>query len=404
MTDLPPTYRRKPAVAGSDLLPDGYRTSIIRDYSEFLAIKNNWNDLLEQNFVATVWMRHEWIDSWWQAFGGDMSLFIPTLKRDGKIIGIIPMMIEITRIKGVRLRVLKFIENGITPRSNIIMPGIGVPEVSIIWKKLEECSDEWDVAFLENLAQDNPGYKCFLRFLTESGTRFVESPDRISPYIQLQNGWEQCHRNFGKRLRRNISNARNRLKQQGEFSLVECKTPAEVNKALEICYGISRRSWKGELGKDIGGRTDRKTFYDKITETGIRNGWVTIWLLRLNEEFIAFEYTLQLGSEMLLLAVDYDQAHNHFSPGTVLRSLVLERIAARNAVSTYDLAGTNYDYKLHWTKSIRPHSQFWVFNDRIKSRLLYFIKAKILERFKKAPPRPDIGDGTQHAEEGEISA
>lgn len=382
MTDLPPTYQRKSAVTGSDLLPEGYTTTIIRSYDEFCALKETWNALLDRNFTTGVWMRHEWIDSWWQAFGTHSSLFIPMLRLKGEIIGILPLMIESTKLKGIRQRMLKFIENGITPRTNFIMPEITLQHVAMMWQEVHRCSSEWDLAFLDNLASDNPGYEIFKRYLVANDIRFVESPARMSPYLEIGEGWDACYRAFGKRLKRNLANAKNRLKQLGEFKAIEMKSPSEIREALEICYAISRKSWKGELDKDIGGNPSRKAFYDQITEMGIRHGWASIWLLKLNEEYIAFEYVIQLGEHLLLLAIDYDQAYSRSSPGAVLRSLDLEQLAARD-IRIYDFAGTNYDYKLHWTKTVRPHSQFWIFNDRIKSRLLYFVKAQVLPRLDK---------------------
>ena len=115
----------------------------------------------------------------------------------------------------------------------------------------------------------------------------------------------------------------------------------------------------------MSGTADRAKFYRLITAAAVNNGWATIWFLKLNDRFIAFEYGLAADGHVLLLAVDYDLEFRKFSPGTVLRSLLLEQLIERG-MTIYDFAGTVYDYKLYWTKKLRLHSQFWVFHRGIK--------------------------------------
>ena len=93
---------------------------IISDYQDFRALKADWNRLLEKCPTAGVWQRHEWYDCWWQAFGANAQMFVVTLTKEGRLKAILPLMIVPMRIKGVRQRTLRFIENGITPRSNFL--------------------------------------------------------------------------------------------------------------------------------------------------------------------------------------------------------------------------------------------------------------------------------------------
>jgi CelD/BcsL family acetyltransferase involved in cellulose biosynthesis len=371
-----------------------YRVDIIRSRSEFLAIRGEWNSLLEDNFSKSVWLRHEWYDCWWQAFGEGAELFVVVMYENDRLVAAIPLMIVPMRIKGFRQRVLQFMENGITPRSSFIIPGISVEKLKVLLDEILRRATSWDLAILNNIAHDDPGYRCAKDSFDRYGVRYLESPQRVSPYIQLSAGWEAVRAGFGKRLKRNLSNMTNRLSREGEFSLVTFSDASDLPRALSICEEISRRSWKGEIGKDISGTANRAKFYRLITAAATDHGWATIWFLKLNDKFIAFEYGLAVDDHLLLLAIDYDLEFRQFSPGTVLRSLVLEQLIKRG-MTTYDFAGTVYDYKLYWTKQLRLHSQFWVFHSGMKSRMLYLIKAKLLPAIERLKSKSQV---TEQAE------
>ncbi len=374
----------------------GAEIRIISDYREFCGLKAEWNRLLEGSSASSVWLRHEWYDCWWQAFGGGAEMFVAALYREGKLCGALPLMIVPMRIKGIRQRALRFIENGITPRSSFLLPTEPAESLGLLWDEVFRQSARWDLAVLANFAQGNSGYDEWTAYLRKRGARYVELPERISPYLDLGAGWEAVSGSFGRNLRRNLNRAKAKMEK---FELVECASSGDVRAALKQCYEISKISWKGQQGVDMGGNERRTKFYDLITEAAIANGWINIWLLKLGEKYAAFEYAFEAGGYVLPIAADYDPEFRQYSPGTVLRALVLERLCERG-MSTYDFAGTIYDYKLYWTKKVRPHSQFWVFHSGLKSRLMYQLKARVLpalERMKakRAPKEEAEADGDE---------
>ena len=115
-----------PTNSGDGTLEPMFDIKIITDYQEFRALKDEWNRLLEDNFSRGIWLRHEWYDCWWQAFGEGAELFVVVMYENSRLTAAIPLMIMPMRIKGIRQRVLRFIENAITPRSNFVFPGISV--------------------------------------------------------------------------------------------------------------------------------------------------------------------------------------------------------------------------------------------------------------------------------------
>ncbi len=371
-----------------------FDVKIICDYQEFQLLKGPWDSLLQGDNAKAVWLRHEWYDCWWQAFGTDAKMFVVASYECGCLIGVIPLMIVPMRIKRIRQRVLRFIENGITPRSSLLFPGVSVDRLKVVWDKVFQHSFLWDLAILANLEQGNRVYDYWRTYLQENKIRYIELPERISPYVELTDGWEEVKKSFGRNLRRNINRAKSRLEKEAPFELVECVSASDVTAALTHCFRISKLSWKGKEGANMGGNEQRSIFYDLLTKVAINNGWINIWLLKFRDQYIAFEYVLQLNGYAIPIAADYDQEFKEYSPGVVLRSLVLERLIGRGT-TTYDFAGTVYDYKLYWTKTLRPHSQFWLFHDGMKSRVLYLVKARVLPAIERLKSKPTSSKETQ---------
>lgn len=355
---------------------------IISEYIEFVSLKDEWNRLHALTGSKLLWLKHEWLDCWWQSFGSHAQLFVIADFGTSGLDAAVPLLIRPMKIKGFRQRVLRFIENGITPRSNFLFTEPSRERIAALWNKALESSGQWDLAILANIETGTKEYQAWSEYLVKSESRFVEIPERQSPYIDLSGGWDNVWNSFGKNLRRNLNRAKTRLSSEGEFHLIEFDSAVSIRPALEKCFEISRLSWKGEQGVDMAGSQQRRKFYDLITEEAIRDGWLRIWMLKLNDRYIAFEYALVNDGYVLPIAADYDPELKQCSPGAVLRSLILERLTSQS-LDSYDFGGTLYDYKLYWTKQVRPHSQFWVFHSGIKSRMLYQMKARLLPAIER---------------------
>src|SRR5690349_13215588 len=87
---------------------------VIKTARELELLRGEWNELFETSPTAAPPLRFEWVNEWWRVYGpvyGDNSkgLRIITLRRDGKLIGVLPLY-ESAGMLG--LRRLRFISSG----------------------------------------------------------------------------------------------------------------------------------------------------------------------------------------------------------------------------------------------------------------------------------------------------
>lgn len=353
---------------------------IVAAREQFRRMHGEWDELAAVSGAPT-WQTHAWISCWLDAFGADVVLLIACARSSGKLIAAAPMIVRSRRIKGVRLRILSFLENDLTPRSHFVVSDLRIEVIRELWKGLENYGG-WDFAVLSNMPAEHPVNPLWRQFLTQSRLRYIEQPERQSPYIDMPDGYAGYREVMAYSMKRNITTSGNRLKKLGVLTVRRSPGDIEMHEALNIAYDVSARSWKAAHHNDLGGHPAQRKFYDAVVAEPELRKHLRIWILDLDHKPISFEMMIQSGNVLTGLATDYDQAYRHGSPGVYLRDQALQQ-CAELGVTCYDLAGQGYGYKLHWTKEILAHSQFWVFRKSLKSRILYFGKAKALPAWKR---------------------
>jgi CelD/BcsL family acetyltransferase involved in cellulose biosynthesis len=364
---------------------------LITTLDELRRLRGDWNQLVEEAELSFSWYRQEWLDLWWQAFGRDHEMFVVVLKEGDSAVAAAPLMVVGEKRKGVRIRTLKFMENGITPRSQFIVADNTSQLHRRLWEAIISHRSDWDVAILANIPVCEEPQVSTPGTLEGLEARFLEQPDRRSPYIDLTPGYETWRKSTSYSHRRNITTAQNRLSRLGPISVRSAPGDLAYGEALDICLEISRQSWKAQSGSDLGGHPAQRLFYEKLFSDPVLSKLLHVWVLYVGDRPTSFEILIRSGSTLTGLATDYDQEYRHGSPGVVLRDQLLQQ-AAQLGITEYDLAGQAYDHKMHWTKLVRPHSQVWVFHSGVKSRLLYSMKAYLLpavKRFRRSVQREE---------------
>jgi CelD/BcsL family acetyltransferase involved in cellulose biosynthesis len=156
----------------------------------------------------------------------------------------------------------------------------------------------------------------------------------------------------------------------GEITVCRYHSADEIRNIFPEVVSISKNSWKARIGADIAGDKKRYLFFKEFSETGSAKGWVTIWVLRLNDQAIAMEYHIEKDGKTFALRGDFDDRYNRHSPGAVLEYYILKSHFENKDTCEYDLCGDDYAYKMCWTNEVCRQYAFRVYNPfKVKSRL-----------------------------------
>jgi len=125
-----------------------------------------------------------------------------------------------------------------------------------------------------------------------------------------------------------------------------------LDELLEEGFRVEGSGWKGAHGTSIASRPAMRRFYTDIARWATERGWLRLAFLRLNGWAIAFDYCLEYDKTHYLLKTGYDPAYGKFSPGMIIRYLMLAR-AFSEGLATYDFLGVGSDYvwKREWART-----------------------------------------------------
>lgn len=347
-------------------------------------LESEWNDLLSiQEDESTVFYTPEWFRCWWGTFGGNAVPFILLVRDENRLIGIAPMMIRRQRNRGFPTRMLGFIENGNSLHNNFILhPRERKEALTAIVQYLMEAQDCWDIVEFKNLPEDSRNCSLLKEIITTNEILSGQKRGLISPYITIHSDWKSFYKNRSGKTRKTLRNIRNRIHRAGDFSVEEINDYATYRKIAPELYDIARNSWTDEIGNSLNSPANRN-FFDQLSHTAADNGWLSVWLLKIGSDPVAFEYHLKYHHTIHGMRGSHKKNYGRMSPGVFLDSYIIQQIFERRDVAEYDLGGSNDYYKRKWTEDCRRHMTAHLFNISLYSRLLYGVEYKVIPAIKR---------------------
>jgi len=351
---------------------------IIDSFSEFKNLHDAWNELVEGKPVDHVFMKHEWFDCWINSQDVADRLVLVTGWRDGQLVAIAPLMYGRTKMKFLPLRTINFLQSAVSPRCNFIVSS--TEELNGLFENIRRLKN-WDVFLATNMEESVPETKAFLQCLVENrrGTSFAIEDGRQSPYLDIEGTWEDYLKSQLKKRRNYIkSECINRLtKKTEQHAIIHITDAKDFDNLFSQMLDISSRSWKQESGTAIGQVKSQYLLYKTFTPIALRNGWVEIWMLEINNKKVAFDYHLTLNNIHSLIRSDFDSEFNWYHPGENLKIASLKELFSRGVKSQLDLGGSPAPYKLRWADKIRRHLSITVACKSPRGRSALFLKSTV---------------------------
>lgn len=356
----------------------------IENYESFIKLREAWNDLLESSAESeNVFLRHEWFDVWWQAFGANKEMFILLCFNEDRILGIAPLMIFRDYYKGIPYTRLGFIENP------------NAPSVDFIIKKGEEnrvirsfldylvlsSTNVWHVSVLNKIPNVSDTIGACEEFFSQNKIKYLLRKGQSSPYIPMNSDWDTFLKSTSVRFRKQLRNKINKINSAGQMGCEVWHDVRVDGKHLIDAISVSSRSWKHREGTSMNSTPERRKFFELLSGVASRNGWLRIWLLNLDGKPIAVEYHLEYKRRTNAMRGDFDEAYDNLSPGSILEAHIIEHCFNKGLLE-YNFCGLDYRYKMRWTSHLYKQSNILVYNATPYSMFLYMLQ-KNLPLFKQ---------------------
>lgn len=346
----------------------------VGDEAHFLALRERWNALAATTRPACVFLRHEWFDAAWQWRRNDSELRLYCVRRGNETIGIVPCLLRTELRARLPLRVLQFLTVPDTQLCEVLAApddlGAVVETVVAEWRRTRRA---WDLIDLGYLPPDGSLLDVMRGACTRHGLTTTARTAGYNPWIALRDGWTSFYAGRSRRLKKANNLIANRLRRSFHAVEVRWRTaanldPASFRETLGELVSLSANSWKRSTGLTLD-QPGPNAFIHRLAQHAYANGWLSVWLLRLNGQAAAGEFQICYEGQVHALRADYNEALAQHSPGSYLNSKLIEGLFG-NGLERYWMGPGDNPYKAHWTDTSEALTGLRIYGTTLRGKLL----------------------------------
>jgi CelD/BcsL family acetyltransferase involved in cellulose biosynthesis len=338
---------------------DSLTTRVIEDVVAWDAIRDAWHDLHALSPTASTTLDFVWLRGWWQVYGdvyGAGGLRIVTLWRGERLVGALPLYIEVRKSGPFSIRCLRLISTGEAEYEEtcpdyldlLHLPGEEIACAQAAWSAMAKM--DWHTLELLDLSIDSP-----LRHAQGASpkTGRVKTTTRGNcPIADLGDGFEAY---LAQRSHKTRARARQELRKVEESGAnFELADASNADEFLDDLIRVHQQRWTAD-GKPGCFSAPRFTqFHRQLVREWTASGRVV--LARLSHQnragVVLYGFVTGRKFDLYQLGVTSMEETTISSPGTAANLLLMARLAERG-VAGYDFLRGVSPYKKSLTTSQR---------------------------------------------------
>jgi CelD/BcsL family acetyltransferase involved in cellulose biosynthesis len=305
---------------------------------DFAALESAWNQLALR--CRSPFVTHEWLRSWWSAFGGKDAMAVMLRGAGGSPHAGAGLLRQSGRVVGAAANV--YSED---------WDAVAVDDTArrLLWRQIAALSATR--LTLPGLPADSPSVAIASDALRDAGYRVAVARQQLSPYVALPETWDELLATLSRNERSQVRRKMKRLEREGRL-VFRTTTGPDLDGDLDRFFRLEASGWKGAANTAILNDPQTLRLYTDFAHAAASRGWLRLHLLELDGVTVAADYTCVLGDAAFLLKTCFDERYARLSPGAVLRSEAL-RTAIEEGLAFYEFLGGPDRYKLQWGGDLR---------------------------------------------------
>lgn len=356
----------------------------VTDSGRLHALAPEWEALAAEAAVEHPFLTHDWVETWWEAFGAGRELHALVVRDAGRAVAIAPLMLGRVKMCGLSLRSLESLANEHTPRGGFLVAKDRPDAYEALWAELSRPGRSFDLVLLRQLPAGSETLGALNRIAAGSGWLEGRWRSEVSPHLRLEGPFAAYLETLSPKHRENIRKREKRARKMGEVSYETVSGGSGLDAALEDGLRIEGSGWKGKEGTAIRCRPDTLSFYTSLARRLAGRDTLELQFLRVGDKRVAFGYTLRHGAGRFMVKSAYDDEFGPISPVMLLIRSVLER-AHEEGVREFDFLGGCDPWKLNWTSDTRAHDWLYLMPPSLPLRLMHAAKFRLGPRLRRSP-------------------
>lgn len=331
----------------------------ITDESALVAIRGDWNELLQSSRADCFFLTWEWAATWWKYLGAPGRLIVLVVRHRGELVALAPFRLRPSGLlRKQPFPVLEFLGSGFAGSDYldvIVRRGYEDTAVDALAQELSSYRNVRRSSFKWNsLVRDRCLAVRIAERLNSRGWSVDEAQTNICPYIPLEgHSWESYLAGLGSEHRADFRRKWNRLNRDFDVRFEAAQTSDECAESIDLLIEQHNLRWRHRGGSDAFHTPELVGFHRELSQVALEKGWLRLYVLWLNGKPAASLYGFFYGEKFYFYQSGFDIAYEKYSVGMITMGLAIQSAIAEGA-REYDLLHGDETYKSHWSSHHRP--------------------------------------------------
>ena len=300
---------------------------------EFTQTWTDWEALVAQSRLPTVFQTPLWHSVWWQEFGGQAELRLISLREDGVLVGLAPLMYRddtLTFLGDTDLWDYHDFVVATDKEADFYPP---------FFDSLQQ--QRWSRMDLRSLPQGSSALSHLPELAKTRGYEAEVTQEDVSPGLTLPSTWDEYLMELSKKDRHELRRKLRRLERQGPYHCYAVNGASSLQGALEDFFLLMRDS---RQDKAMFLTPERERFFRHMAEEMARADVLKLFFMELSGRRVASALCFDYGQTRFLYNSGYDPEYGALSVGLLLKALCL-RDAIEEGKRYFDFLRGNEPYK-----------------------------------------------------------
>jgi CelD/BcsL family acetyltransferase involved in cellulose biosynthesis len=333
-----------------------------------MALAAAWSELAMVSGQTSPFLSYDWFWCCWHGVWPRRRPEILVIEDGSHPLAIIPLMHWRARLYGLPVRWLGLLEYGGAPMVDMLSVGEHDRVMETFIDHLASRSD-WDITRFQRLPATSPMVKALERVPAEHRL-WRRGRSIFSPYLSIRDDWRSFYARQSVSVQKRHAALWTELERTGDLSLEEHRTVDPWSPLLQEIVPFIRRSSAKAWMADRETASRIPEFSRELTRRAAKNGWLSIWLLKLSGRVIAMQYQLHAEGRVQVLWEDHDPAYAARSPNSLLNLAVLQSLFACGWAHEYRTVPHPSRHRFWWVTGWNELVHFTLYRPSFYARLL----------------------------------
>ena len=338
----------------------------IQDATAFAALRPHWNELLRASGSDNPFLTWEWQYTWWIHLRESSALRLIVVRSGDELIAIAPLRLATSpRSWFSRLEFLGTGYAGSDYLDLIVRRGQELESITALaqYFKAQPLS-----LSLSHLPPSSLAARLAAALATD-GWISSAADDGSCPIIPLAgHTFDSYLAILGSSHRANVRRRIKGLGQQFDMRLDRVTTDTERRDALSALAVWSERRWKDRGGSTAFMTPAVRAFQNQVTRHALEQGWLLMYVLRLNGNAAAVMYGFNYGGRFYFYQHGFDDRYKAQSLGLALMGLTI-RAVIDEGTREFDMLWGVEPYKFLWAREVCALQRIELFPSTIGATL-----------------------------------